>query len=77
MRKGILFTLGVILVVAAVVVGVAVLKNKRPVPSTFGVPPSTQSAGTTSTKTLGGQIYNNVAPQAAVPQSLPQVNPFE
>lgn len=38
--------------------------------------PTSGTAPSTTTQSLGAQIYSNVAPQAAVPQSLPQTNPF-
>ncbi len=67
--KMIIWIVVAVIVVAAVVVFLAMPKVQAPASSTG-------PAAATSSGTLGGQIYENVAPQAAVPQNLPQVNPF-
>ncbi len=66
-KKTIILVVVAVLVVAAIVIFAVISGTKAPASS---------AGAATSTQTLGGQIYNNVAPQAAVPQSLPQVNPF-
>ena len=65
----------VVLVVALVVFFVFVgAKPQTPASNANSAPAA--PATTSSTQSLGAQIYSNVAPQAAVPQSLPQTNPF-
>ena len=70
--KTIIWIVVAVIVVAAIVVFLAMPKVQAPASSTG----SNTAPTATSSGTLGGQIYENIAPQAAVPQNLPQVNPF-
>lgn len=65
--------IAVVIIVAAAVVIFALFGHQAVAPTG---PAGSGTPAATSSATLGGQIYQNVAPQAAVPQSLPQVNPF-
>ncbi|MCL4404346.1 hypothetical protein M1432_03320 [Patescibacteria group bacterium] len=70
MSKKAIIIVAVIVIVAAALV-VYALWGKQ------GTAPASSTGSTaTSSGTLGGQIYANVAPQAVVPQNLPQTNPF-
>ena len=65
--------IGVVILLIVVVLLIFVFVEKGKAPSSV---PSVGSGNATS-QSLGAQIYNNVAPQNAVPQSLPQTNPFQ